>query len=257
MNSFFRFMLSTQVMAAKVINLKSFVLLLTWLFISSANAKTIEQEITDKLETSLAKLKIASVVKTPWSGMYEVTLDSGAILFSDKNAEYLMVGEMLNFTTDKRIVNLSEQKFQKTVASALAAVPAKQQIIYPAKNEKATITVFTDITCFYCKKLHKAIPELQENGVTVKYMAFPRAGANSDVAQQMSSIWCAKDNAKAMTLAKQSGRIAANECDSPVADQFVMGNKLGVNATPTIFTESGEKIAGFASVDNLLSALGL
>ncbi len=257
MNSSLTFWCNVQQSLYKATRLVSVLLVAAFAFSSSVAAKTVEQSIIDKLETSMAKLKIASVVKTPWPGMFEVTLDSGAILFSDENAEYLMVGEMLNFTADKRIVNLSQQKFQKTVAKTLAAVPEKDLIVYPAKNQKTSITVFTDISCFYCKKLHKAIPELQDNGVTVKYMAFPRAGANSDIAQQMSAIWCAKDNAKAMTLAKQTGRVKANECSSPVAEQFFMGNKLGVNATPTIFMESGEKVAGFASVGDLLNTLGL
>jgi thiol:disulfide interchange protein DsbC len=257
MNSSFSYMFNVQKVLSKVSGIVSVFLLASAFCVSNVSAKTIEQSISDKLETSLAKLKVASVVKTAWPGMYEVALESGAILFSDENAEYLMVGEMLSFTKDKRIVNLSQQKFQKTVAKELAAVPEKQQIIYTAENEKTSITVFTDISCFYCKKLHKAIPELQENGVTVKYMAFPRAGANSDIAEQMSAIWCAKDKAKAMTLAKQNGRVEVNECDSPVAQQFFMGNKLGVSATPTIFTEEGEKIAGFASVGDLLNTLGL
>lgn len=226
-------------------------------FAQTVSAETPEQKIIKKLESSSADLEISSVEATPWPGMYEVTLASGAILFSDVNAEYLVVGEMLNLTADNRIVNLSEQKFQKQVASTLASVPSAQQIIYPAKDEKTSITVFTDISCFYCKKLHKAIPELQEQGVTVKYMAFPRAGAESDIAHQMSSIWCAEDSAKAMDVAKKSGRIEQNTCNSPVAAQFHLGNRVGVNATPTIFTQEGEKIAGFASTNNLLNALGL
>ncbi|MEH6444661.1 MAG: thioredoxin fold domain-containing protein [Oceanospirillaceae bacterium] len=225
---------------------------------SMAMAQTTAELIQEKLNASRENIQVESVVESPWIGMYEVTLKSGAVLFSDKNAQYFVLGQMLQLNEGERIVNLSEQKFQKQVASELAAVPSDQQIIYKAIGEqKASVTVFTDITCYYCQKLHKAIPELQENGVTVKYMAFPRAGLKSEVAQQMSAIWCAKDNAKALTDAKRGNKVHSAKCDDPVAEQFLLGQQIGVNATPTLFTEEGVKIAGFASAESLLQDLNI
>ncbi|MFT5708791.1 MAG: thiol:disulfide interchange protein DsbC, partial [Oceanospirillaceae bacterium] len=225
---------------------------------SSVMAQTTVELIHEKLNASRENIQVESVVESPWVGMYEVTLKSGAVLFSDKNAQYFVLGQMLQLNEGDRIVNLSEQKFQKQVASELAAVPSDQQIIYEAiGQQKASVTVFTDITCYYCQKLHKAIPELQENGVTVKYMAFPRAGSESDVGKQMSAIWCAKDSARALTDAKSGRKIDSSKCNDPVAKQFLLGQQLGVNATPTLFTEEGVKIAGFASAESLLQDLNI
>lgn len=227
--------------------------LMSWV----VNAQSVEQNIIAKLARSAAQLEVVSVVESQWKGLYEVTLSSGAIIFSNAQANYLLTGEMHQITADQRIVNLSEQKFAKQVATKLASVSPADQIVYPATKERTQVTVFTDISCYFCKKLHNAIPELQRRGVTVKYMAFPRAGANSQVAAQMAAIWCAKDKAAAMTQAKNGERIAPLECANPVAEQFVFGNRIGVNATPTIFTAQGEKIAGFASAADLLNQLEL
>ncbi|MCJ8337641.1 MAG: DsbC family protein [Pseudomonadales bacterium] len=225
---------------------------------STAAVASVEQEITEKIKLINENIQIESVVVSPWPGMYEVTLISGEVIFSDKNAQYMVVGQMFQLSRENGFVNLSEQKNQLKVKAVLAAVPASEQIIYPAAGaEKAVITVFTDIDCYYCQKLHKNIPKLQASGVTIKYMAFPRAGVGSPVARQMESIWCSDDPAAALTIAKSKREVPKVECDNPVTAQFQLGHKLGVNATPTIFTEQGVKIAGFASVENLLADLGV
>ncbi len=221
-------------------------------------ADTVEQTIANKLKTINASVEIDSLQQSPWPGMYEITLKTGEVLFSDENAEYLMIGQMYNLSAENGFVNLSEKKNQAKVAKELNAYPVDLQIVYAAKGQQqAQITVFTDISCYYCQKLHKAIPALQKKGVTVKYMAFPRAGIGSDIAQKMEAVWCAKDPAKAMSIAKAQGSVSSAKCENPVSDQFRLAHKLGVNATPTIFTEKGLKIAGFASTENLLVELGV
>ena len=225
---------------------------------SAAAVAGVEQDVTEKIKSINENIQIETVVESPWPGMYEVTLASGEVIFSDKNAQYMVVGQMFKLSLEQGFVNLSEQKNQLKVKAELAAVPVSEQIVYPASGtEKAVITVFTDIDCYYCQKLHKNMSQLQSRGVTIKYMAFPRAGVGSAVARKMQSIWCSDDPAAALTLAKSKGNIPSIECENPVAAQFQLGHKLGVNATPTIFTEQGVKIAGFASVDNLLADLGV
>lgn len=238
---------------------KAFCTFMVFIAVSSnALAGSIEQLITEKIQAISAGIVVESVEESPWTGMYEVTLNSGEVIFSDKNAQYMVLGQMFNLSPEHGFANLTQQKFERKVALRLAAIDPGEQIIYAAKGEeKAVISVFTDISCYYCKKLHKALPELQENGVTIKYLAFPRAGIGSEVANQMSSIWCAKDPAKAMDLAKATGSVKALTCDDPVASQYELARQLGVNATPTIFTETGAKISGFASAESLLQELGV
>ena len=225
---------------------------------TNLTAGEIEDNIIDKIQTINAGIKVDTIIQSPWPGMYEVTLVSGEVIFSDENAQYMVLGQMFNLSPEQGFVNLSQQKNERRVAKTLAKVDSSEQIVYAALGEeKAVISVFTDISCYYCKKLHKALPQLQKSGVTIKYMAFPRAGIGSEVANQMSSIWCAKDPAKAMDIAKQTGRVNALTCDDPVQKQFELARQLGVNATPTIFTQTGAKISGFASAESLLQELGV
>jgi len=238
----------------KMMSVISLLLVTTSLLVSGE----VEDHIVDKIRLINPDIQVSVVAESPWPGMYEVTLSSGEVIFSDKNAEYLVLGQMFNLSQEHGFVNLTQKKFEKTVATELAKANPAEQIIYAAKGEeKAVISVFTDISCYYCKKLHKAIPELQASGVTIKYLAFPREGKGSGIAQQMASIWCAPDKAEAMDLAKHTGKVKSLACDDPIDKQFDLARQLGVNATPTIFTSEGVKISGFASAERLLSEIGV
>ncbi|MGB1237895.1 MAG: DsbC family protein [Pseudomonadales bacterium] len=222
------------------------------------NAASVEENIAAKIKEINENVVVDSVVASPWAGMYEVTLGTGETLFSDERSEYLVVGQMFNLVPGEGLVNLTALKNQKKVVAKLDELSDEEKIVYPAEGEeRAVVHVFTDISCYYCQKLHKNIPELQANGVTVKYLAFPRAGEGSEVAKQMQSVWCASDQKAAMSRAKAKQRVEESLCSDVVAEQYVLGQQLGVQATPTVFAPDGRLMAGFASVERLLFDLNL
>ncbi|MFQ7389227.1 MAG: bifunctional protein-disulfide isomerase/oxidoreductase DsbC, partial [Escherichia sp.] len=92
-----------------------------------------------------------------------------------------------------------------------------EMIVYKAPQEKHVITVFTDITCGYCHKLHEEMKDYNALGITVRYLAFPRQGLESQAEQDMKSIWCAKDKNKAFETPWLAKREA---CDLNVADHY-------------------------------------
>ena len=49
-----------------------------------------------------------------------------------------------------------------------------------------------------------------------------------------------------------------NQCDdNPVAQQYQLGQELGVRGTPAMITETGQMIPGYQSADELMVTLGL
>ena len=115
--------------------------------------------------------------------------------------------------------------------------------------------MFTDIDCGYCRRLHSEIEQLQENGVEVRYAAFPRAGVGSDSYKKYVSVYCAKDQNVTMTLAKAGKMPEPATCDNPVADQYKLGQKLGITGTPTLIFEDGEMQPGYAPWKELLKRM--
>jgi thiol:disulfide interchange protein DsbC len=131
-------------------------------------------------------------------------------------------------------------------------------VIFPAKGEKrARIYVFTDIDCPYCQKLHEEVEALNDAGVEVAYLAFPRSGPGGATASRMDQIWCADDRLAAMESALDGGSVKADACQTPVLEQLALGQKLGVTGTPAMITETGDLLPGYMPAERLLPVLGI
>ena len=129
-------------------------------------------------------------------------------------------------------------------------------IIFPAVGEsRATLTVFTDVDCPYCRQLHGEIEALNGYGITVRYLAFPRTGLNTDIHAKMISTWCAADRKAMFTVAKRGGEVPAADCENPVAEQFLLGQELGVTGTPALVFEDGTLLPGYIPADTLADYL--
>ena len=75
-------------------------------------------------------------------------------------------------------------------------------IVFEPETVKHTVTVFTDVDCAYCARLHRQMADYNELGIEIRYTAFPRAGIGSPTYDKMVSVWCAADQHTAMTDAK-------------------------------------------------------
>ncbi len=217
-----------------------------------ANNENVTTAITQALQKSNPDLSIQSIQASPIDGLYAVQVVNGPILHFTADGHYMVNGDLFTITNNGW-VNLSEQKRQQQRVDVLDQLNTDEMIIFapePFMSEKgesqATITVFTDVDCFYCQKLHNEIPELNQRGITVRYLAFPRAGIDSETYHKMTSAWCADDPKKAITTLKAKKSIATKTCpNNPVAKQFALGQSLGVQATPTIITDTGLMIRGY------------
>ena len=98
--------------------------------------------------------------------------------------------------------NLSEGALAKMRKELLKTIPVSERIVFAPANPKYTVSVFTDVECGYCRKLHSEIAEYNRQGIAVQYLAFPRMGLGSDDYKKMVSVWCAPDRRKALTDAK-------------------------------------------------------
>ena len=132
---------------------------------------------------------------------------------------------------------------------------SNEMIVYPAKNEKHVVTVFMDITCHYCHLLHSKMKEYNELGITVRYLAFPRGGMNTQTAKEMEAIWTAKDPVFALNEAENGRPPKAHKTPNIVKKHYDLGVKFGVTGTPNMVTKEGELIPGFVEPKELLKML--
>ncbi|MFN2289169.1 MAG: DsbC family protein [Chromatocurvus sp.] len=210
------------------------------------------------IEVPGAGLGVESARYSDMPGMLEVKFRDGPLVYASEDGAFFIIGDLYAVGPDG-YVNLAEQRRDRERKSALAEVSQDDMIVFPAEGEtRGHITVFTDTTCFYCQKLHREVPALNKRGVEVRYLAYPRSGVESDGFRQLATAWCAADPQETLTRMKNREAVADNVCSgNPVAQQFELGQELGVRGTPAIITPGGQMIPGYRPVDDLLSTLGL
>lgn len=182
------------------------------------------------------------------AGFKTAVSDQGVIQIS-QDGRYVIQGKVFELKGNKA-VDITNQ----ALLSELNALE-NEMIVYPAKNEKYVVTVFMDITCHYCHLLHTKLQEYNDLGITVRYLAFPRGGMNTQTAKQMEAIWTAKDKAFALNEAEKGNLPKDLKTPNTVKKHYELGIKFGVTGTPNIVTQSGELIAGYLEPKQLLEAL--
>jgi thiol:disulfide interchange protein DsbC len=236
--------------------------LLAGFALSAKAVEPVPAEVVDSLRQMLESpgdgLKVGAVEHSEIEGIYAVQFVDGPRVYASKNGQFFIVGD-LYAVGPGGYVNLAEKRRDGQRTEQLAALDTKDMIIFPAEGEaRSHITVFTDITCFYCQKLHREVPELNKRGVEVRYLAYPRSGLASDGYRKLATAWCASDRGDALTRLKNGEPLPDNVCQgSPVADQYELGQGMGVRGTPAIITATGKMIPGYQSTDELMVTLGL
>ncbi len=188
-----------------------------------------------------------SLSKTAMPGIYEVIFGT-SIFYFNKDASLMFKGDLIDM---KNQVNLTEEKRSGGRVALINAAGEENMLVYPAKNEKYKVTVFTDIDCPYCVKLHHEMKDYNDAGITVRYMAYPRAGVGSPSYDKIVSVWCSKDRKQAMSDAKDGKAIEKKKCVNPVAKQLDIGQAVGVRGTPAIFLSDGTMLPGYVPAARL------
>lgn len=173
------------------------------------------------------------------------------IFYVSSDGRYIVRGDIIDI---KEGVNVTEIARKKGRIEAVESLGEDSMIVFSPEEVNGTITVFTDITCPYCAKLHSEVPQLNENGIKVRYLAFPRAGIPSKDADDMVSVWCADDPREAITEAKAGFDVDPKTCPNPVKRHYDTGNQVGVNGTPAIVLEDGSLVGGYIPYARLTEA---
>jgi thiol:disulfide interchange protein DsbC len=214
-------------------------------------AQADEAAIKKALATSMPGAKLDSVKASAIKGLYEVVVGS-SIFYVSEDAKYLVQGRMVDIAAKK---DLTEQKLVTIRQGILAKLSKDETIDFNAPLSKHSVYVFTDIDCGYCRKLHSEIDQYLAEGISVRYLFFPRAGKASASYDKAVSVWCAKDRNKALTLAKQDKAVEAKTCANPVDKHMQLAEEFEVRGTPTIVTDKGTVFPGYIPAKQLAEAL--
>jgi len=215
------------------------------------------QQILARLKAARPDLDYTPPRPSTMAGLYEVKVVGGPTLYVSADGQQFVAGDLYS-VGESGFFNVAERERKVERRELLAAVDPKDMIIFSPPKPKATVTVFTDVDCGYCRKLHKEMPELNRLGIAVHYLAFPRAGLDSPSYRRIATAWCSDDPKEALTRMKNGESIPENVCaDNPVAAQMHLGESIGVSGTPAMVLEDGTLVPGYRPAQQLAHELGI
>jgi thiol:disulfide interchange protein DsbC len=219
----------------------------------TAAKATVPADVRARVVAKLQGAKPEDVAPSPIPGLYEVTM-GGLIAYVSSDGKYLISGNVYDLESQ---MNLTASRRNAARAKALAAAQEDQMIVFGPANPKMTVTVFTDVDCGFCRRFHNQIADINKAGVRVRYMMFPRTGPGTESWRKAEAVWCSKDRRDALTRAKKGEELKAKSCPeaSSIKTQWALGEDLGVEGTPAIFTTTGDYIGGFMTPDQLVQTI--
>ena len=197
------------------------------------------------------QVEIDQVGPAPLPGFQEVIV-GGQPVYVSNDGKYLMQGTLYDIQTR---TNLGEASMAGVRRKLMQSMPVSDRIVFAPANPKYTGTVFTDVECGYCRKLHSQIADYNRQGIAVQYVAFPRMGLGSEDFKKMVAVWCSADPKKALTDAKNDRAVPYRNCKNPVTMQYNLGQRMGLTGTPMILASDGTQLGGYVPPAQLREAL--
>jgi len=210
----------------------------------------------EELAATLVGVDASEVADSPVDGMYEVAVGSN-VAYVTTDGRYLLQGDLYDLTTNE---NVTESRRARERVSMLSSVDRADMIVFSPAPEDVdhTVTIFTDIDCGYCRQFHSEIAKVNDLGIAVQYLFYPRTGPDTESWYKADRVWCSgtEERNEYLTAAKLGGQIPEDSCEStPVNAHYELGRAVGVRGTPTVFSESGVQLGGYLPPDDLLDRL--
>ena len=197
------------------------------------------------------RIEVEAVQEAPIDAYQEVVV-AGQVVYVSNDGRYLLQGSL--FDVEQRR-DLSQDALATVRKELMKLSPVQERIVFAPEDPLYTVAVFTDVECAYCRRLHQEIDEYNRLGIAVEYLAFPRAGLQGEDYRKMVSVWCAEDPRQAMTDAKSGRDVPERSCDNPIARQYELALRVGLQGTPLIITEQGSQMPGYVPPADLREAL--
>lgn len=215
---------------------------------AAGEAEIIQRELSQ----TYTDVRIDQITPSPIPGLFELRIGP-QVAYVSADGRYMVRGDLIEVKTD---TNLTEARRSAARLAAIEDLGEAKMIVFSPPQVKHTISVFTDIDCGYCRKLHKQINDYLADGIRVRYLFFPRSGPNTDSWAKAEKVWCSADRKAALTRSKLGEVITAKDCSpTPVQQHYSLGLTFGVQGTPAIITDTGELLPGYVPPGELAEYL--
>ena len=220
--------------------------------VAAEDGSTELDRVRETVSETFSMIKPENINISPVPGWY--TIQQGSIIaYISGDGRYLLQGDLIDLANQ---VNLSEVARNDSRRERMASVADEDTIMFSPEDVTHTVTVFTDIDCTYCRRLHNQIDVYMAHGIKVRYLLYPRNGPASRAWNTSEEVWCSNDRGNALTMAKLDKEFQTASCDaSGVQEHYAIGRDIGLSGTPAIVFEDGTLIGGYLPPDQLKARL--
>ena len=132
----------------------------------AGNALADDNSVKRAFEARFAGLRVESVAKTPFNGLYELVIGD-EIVYTDERATFVINGSVIDARTKR---NFTEERLQKLGTIKFDTLPLELAIKTVRGNGKRVVAIFADPYCPYCKALDQAMQQLDNVTVYTLWM---------------------------------------------------------------------------------------
>jgi thiol:disulfide interchange protein DsbC len=219
---------------------------------AAAPAAAPNADLRAEIASHIPGVRVEDLRPSPVPGLYELTRGMD-VAYVTADGKFALTGDLYDLAKDD---NLTEHRRRELRVKAIAALPESEMLVFGPPNPKYTVTVFTDVDCPFCRKLHSQIAEYNRLGVRVRYLFFPRSGPNTSSWTKAEQVWCSADRNDALTRAKLGQELKTKPCaNNPVARTYALGKDFAIEGTPAIIMSDGEMLDGYIPPDVLVKHL--
>lgn len=230
---------------------KAALLLIASLFAAVVQAD--EASLKKVIEATYPKVKVQSVKKTPYSGLYEVFL-GGQIIYTDENFSFLLAEGRLIDTKTRR--DITSERMDQLTRVDFSALPLDRAVKVVKGNGSRKLVVFSDPDCPFCKKLEQK-ELIGIDNITIYTFLYPIKELHPDAERKSKMIWCAPNRGEAWQEWVLNNQLPRNDatCDTPIDQVADLGRKLGISSTPTLIFSDGKRMLGAYPAEEIEKAL--
>lgn len=189
-----------------------------------------------------------NVAKSPLAGIFEITMGKN-IAYTDAEGRYLMFGSMYDMQTRQDLTAPKRVAAEKVDVTKFPLADAFTRVKGDGSRK---IYLFSDPDCPYCHQLEKDVFAKVDN-VTIYTFMFPLDSLHPEARAKAESIWCLPETGRAAAWDAMMHGTApvAKKCDNPIERNVALGQSLGVQGTPTMFSQDGRKLPGMVPAERL------
>ncbi|MFV1998029.1 MAG: DsbC family protein [Acidiferrobacterales bacterium] len=201
----------------------------------------------------IPNVPITSIKPSGITGLFEVRVGA-EVYYLTSDGRFLVSGDIIDMKSRQNLTAIARGQVRLDLVNA---VSEDKMVIYEPEKTIRTVTVFTDIDCPYCRKLHQDVPTLVKGGIRIRYLVFPRDGLATDTYRKTVSAWCSPDRKKALSIAMSGGKLENRTCSNPVSEHFELAGRASIRGTPTLIMDDGQILPGYAPPDKVFAMLGI